>query len=104
MQTYDILYNNCNHFTDAAAFFLTGKKLPDSILKQHEELLNTPLGNMIRPYLEMMRGQNNSFLPNIFENRNFNNNNNGFGGGNNNNGFGGGFNNNNNGFGGGPFY
>ena len=78
MQTYDILYNNCNHFTDAAAYFLTGRHLPDSILKQHEELLNTPLGNMIRPYLEMMRGQNNSFLPNMFEN-----NNNNFGGNNN---------------------
>jgi len=93
MQTYDLLYNNCNHFTDAAAYFLTGRHLPDSILKQHEELLNTPLGNMIRPYLEMMRGQNNAFLPNMFEN---NNNNNGFGGNNNN--FGG----NNNG--GGYFY
>ena len=88
MQTYDILYNNCNHFTDAAAYFLTGRHLPDSILKQHEELLNTPLWNMIRPYLEMMRGQNNSFLPNMFENNNNNvGGNNNFGGNNNGGGY-----------------
>ncbi len=76
--TYNILYNNCNHFTDAVAYFLTGKHLPDSILKQHEQLLNTPMGQMIRPYLEQMSQQNNQFLPNMFEGRGNNNNNNNF--------------------------
>ena len=76
MGTYNILYNNCNHFTDAVAYFLTGKHLPDSILKQHEQLLNTPMGQMIRPFLEQMSQQNNQFLPNMFEGNNNNNNNN----------------------------
>jgi hypothetical protein len=74
MSTYDVLRHNCNHFTDAALFFLVGKHLPDSILKQHEEILNTPMGQMVRPMLEnMSRGGNNAFLPNMFEGNNNNN-------------------------------
>ena len=70
--TYNILNHNCNHFTDAALYFLVGKHLPDSILKQHEELLNTPMGQMVRPLLERMNQGNNAFLPNMFEGRNNN--------------------------------
>ena len=72
MNTYNILNHNCNHFTDAALYFLVGKHLPDSILKQHEELLNTPMGQMVRPLLEGMNQGNNAFLPNMFEGRNNN--------------------------------
>ena len=73
MSTYDVLRHNCNHFTDTALFFLVGKHLPDSILKQHEEILNTPMGQMVRPMLEnMSRGGNNAFLPNMFEGNNNN--------------------------------
>ena len=73
INTYDVLRHNCNHFTDAALFFLVGKHLPDSILKQHEEILNTPMGQMVRPMLEnMSRGGNNAFLPNMFEGNNNN--------------------------------
>ena len=79
LNTYDVLNHNCNHFTDAALFFLVGKHLPDSILKQHEEILNTPMGQMIRPMLENMSRGNNAFLPNMFEGNN-NNNNSGMGG------------------------
>ena len=79
VETYDVLNHNCNHFTDAALYFLVGKHLPNSILKQHEEILNTPMGQMVRPMLEnMSRGGNNAFLPNMFEGNNNNNNN--FGG------------------------
>lgn len=79
INTYDVLHHNCNHFTDAALFFLVGKHLPNSILKQHEEILNTPMGQMVRPMLEnMSRGGNNAFLPNMFEGNN--NNNRGMGG------------------------
>ena len=82
LNTYDVLNHNCNHFTDAALFFLVGKHLPDSILKQHEEILNTPMGQMFRPMLENMSRGNNEFLPNMFEGNNNNNNNNrGMGGG-----------------------
>ena len=73
LSTYDVLRHNCNHFTDAALVFLVGKHLPDSILKQHEQILNTPMGQMIRPMLEnMSRGGNNAFLPNMFEGNNNN--------------------------------
>jgi hypothetical protein len=78
INTYDVLNHNCNHFTDAALFFLVQKHLPNSILKQHEEILNTPMGQMIRPLLESMSRGNNAFLPNAFEGRN--NNNGGMGG------------------------
>lgn len=78
ISTYDILKHNCNHFTDAALFFLVGKHLPDSILKQHEQILSTPMGQMIKPMLEnMSRGGNNAFLPNMFERNNNNNRGNG---------------------------
>ena len=81
VNTYDVLRHNCNHFTDAALFFLVGKHLPNSILKQHEEILNTPMGQMIRPMLEnMSRSGNNAFLPNMFEGNNNNNNYRGMGG------------------------
>lgn len=72
-QNYNLLNHNCNHFTDALLLFLTGKHLPNNILNQHEELLKTPIGNMIKPYLESMSQNNNAFLPNMFEgNRNNN--------------------------------
>jgi hypothetical protein len=67
MNTYHILENNCNHFTNDIAQFLTGNPLPDSIIKQHEELSNTPLGKMILPMLDNMSKQNNQFLPQMFE-------------------------------------
>lgn len=64
--TYNLINNNCNHFTNAAAEFLMGKGIPDEILKQHEVLLNSPMGSMIMPMLQQM-GQGS--VPNMFENR-----------------------------------
>ena len=52
--TYHMLNNNCNHFTNEIAFFLCGKNLPDNILNQHKELNNTPMGRYILPMLEKM--------------------------------------------------
>lgn len=75
---YHILNNNCNHFTHDIAFFLTGKNLlnhlfliylllgngiPDYILNQHKELMNTKIGQMILPMLEQMN------VPKMFEGR-----------------------------------
>ena len=61
---YDLISHNCNHFSDTALYFLTGKHLPEVILKQHEEILKTPLGKQIRPLLESLAGiantQNNN--------------------------------------------
>lgn len=85
MNNYDLLNHNCNHFTDTALFFLTGKNLPNNILKQHEDILSTPMGQMFKPLLESMSNGNNAMLPNMFEG----NNNHNFGRYNNNNYYGG---------------
>lgn len=65
---YDLISHNCNHFTDTALYFLTGKHLPEIILKQHEEILKTPLGIQIKPILENLAG-----ITNIQSNENQNN-------------------------------
>lgn len=55
-ENYDLISHNCNHFSDAALYFLTGSHLPNIILKQHEEILKTPLGSKIRPLIEKYLG------------------------------------------------
>jgi hypothetical protein len=67
--TYNVLYNNCNHFTNEIANFLTGKNIPENILNQHKELYNSPMGKMILPMLEKMNDQNPQNFPNMFEDR-----------------------------------
>lgn len=57
---YDLISHNCNHFSDTALYFLTGKHLPEVILKQHQEILKTPLGKQIRPILENLAGITNT--------------------------------------------
>lgn len=57
---YDLISHNCNHFSDTALYFLTRNHLPSSILKQHEEILKTPLGKQIRPILEKLSGLANN--------------------------------------------
>ena len=70
-ENYNVLNHNCNHFTDTALYFLTNKHLPDAILKQHEMILSTPMGSMLRPMLESMNSNgNNAMLPNMFERNN----------------------------------
>ena len=65
-ESYNVINHNCNHFTDTALFFLTGKNLPNPILKQHEQILSTPMGKMLMPMLQQMSGGNNS-IPGMFE-------------------------------------
>ena len=55
--TYHLSKNNCNHFSNAVAEFLTGASIPHRILKLPEMLLSTPFGQMIAPMLEQMGGQ-----------------------------------------------
>ncbi len=66
-QTYHILENNCNHFTNEICEFLTGKSIPDNVLKQHEQIMDTPLGKFILPMLQNMSNANNQFLPQMYE-------------------------------------
>eukprot|EP00796_Vickermania_ingenoplastis_P008443 gene8443-5921_t len=49
---YDILQNNCNDFTQAAAQFLMGKNIPEDVRKLIPELMASPLGQIIGPVLQ----------------------------------------------------
>ena len=51
---YNIISHNCNHFSNTALQYLTGKHIPRTILKQHEEILKTALKEQIKPYLEQI--------------------------------------------------
>ena len=52
--TYHLLHHNCNHFTHELASFLLGTGIPVDIVRQHERILNSPLGPLIRPMLEQL--------------------------------------------------
>ena len=54
MENYHIFYHNCNSFTNVAAKFLTGKGIPESIVNQHTEFINTPLGKYLEPLINQM--------------------------------------------------
>eukprot|EP00210_Caulerpa_lentillifera_P006770 g6469.t1 len=50
-QSYDLLSNNCNNFTDEMAKLLLGTGIPDHIVGLPDEVMSTPLGQMIKPML-----------------------------------------------------
>jgi len=54
MQTYDILDNNCNNFTNEASNFLLGHGIPEHITGLPSEILNTPMGRMFAPMVRQM--------------------------------------------------
>ena len=62
LQTYDLLKNNCNNFTEECSQFLTGLSIPSYITGLPSEVLNTPFGKMIEPIINSMQSQmiNNS--------------------------------------------
>ena len=53
-ETYNLLRNNCNHFSSAATEFLIGQQIPDRILGLPERVLATPLGQALAPMLDQM--------------------------------------------------
>eukprot|EP00211_Chloroparvula_japonica_P016420 CAMPEP_0119141508 /NCGR_PEP_ID=MMETSP1310-20130426/31143_1 /TAXON_ID=464262 /ORGANISM="Genus nov. species nov., Strain RCC2339" /LENGTH=189 /DNA_ID=CAMNT_0007132959 /DNA_START=62 /DNA_END=628 /DNA_ORIENTATION=+ len=57
MVSYDILDNNCNHFSADLVQFLTGRSIPDYIEKQVDEVIATPLGRAIVPLLRTVQHQ-----------------------------------------------
>lgn len=50
--TYNLLEHNCNNFSHELATILVGKGIPQHILDLPKEVMNTPLGPMLRPMLE----------------------------------------------------
>eukprot|EP00164_Ancoracysta_twista_P000170 GFYU01000245.1.p1 GENE.GFYU01000245.1~~GFYU01000245.1.p1 ORF type:complete len:517 (-),score=85.41 GFYU01000245.1:140-1690(-) len=59
VNTYHLLDNNCNNFTDNASKFLLGQPIPGYITGLPQEVLSTPMGQMFRPMLEQFMGQMN---------------------------------------------
>jgi len=54
--TYNIIKNNCNHFSNDILEFLTGKNMPPYILDQVNSLCTTPLGSVIINLLSNING------------------------------------------------
>ncbi|KAJ5075730.1 desumoylating isopeptidase 1 [Anaeramoeba ignava] len=63
-QKYNLFTNNCSNFSDEVCLFLTGKSIPNEITGLPQEVLNTPLGQMISPFVDsltQMMGTNEDF-------------------------------------------
>ncbi|XP_039784026.1 deubiquitinase DESI2-like isoform X2 [Panicum virgatum] len=50
--TYNLLNHNCNNFSDEAAQFLAGARLPSYILELPKEVMNSPIGALIMPMIQ----------------------------------------------------
>ncbi|PXF45879.1 Desumoylating isopeptidase 1 [Gracilariopsis chorda] len=55
LESYHLLENNCNNFSDACSMFLLDKHIPQYILDLPAEAMNSPLGPMIRPIIDQMQ-------------------------------------------------
>lgn len=54
---YHLLEHNCNNFSSEVAQFLTGRDIPSYITSLPEEVMSTPLGQMLRPLIDTMSVQ-----------------------------------------------
>ncbi|CAF0765991.1 unnamed protein product [Brachionus calyciflorus] len=50
--TYNLLDHNCNNFSNELSNILVGKSIPQHIIDLPKEVLNSPIGPMLRPLLE----------------------------------------------------
>eukprot|EP01138_Halocafeteria_seosinensis_P002820 gb/GECG01002881.1/.p1 GENE.gb/GECG01002881.1/~~gb/GECG01002881.1/.p1 ORF type:complete len:516 (+),score=56.80 gb/GECG01002881.1/:1-1548(+) len=55
--TYDLFNHNCNHFTDEVSRFLLGHGIPSEIVQLPQTVLNSQLGQMLRPMIDQMEGR-----------------------------------------------
>lgn len=49
--TYDIITQNCNHFTEKLIGYLVGRSLPEEVLKQPDRLMKSATISTLRPLL-----------------------------------------------------
>lgn len=49
--TYDVVTNNCNHFTDRVTMYLLGRHVPEEVMQQPKWLLQSRFVRVIRPFL-----------------------------------------------------
>jgi len=57
---YDLFRHNCNNFSHETAQFLTGRGIPQYILDLPNEILSTPLGQMLAPMIQQMTPSGNA--------------------------------------------
>ncbi|KAL6564004.1 hypothetical protein OROHE_005244 [Orobanche hederae] len=53
-ETYSLMTNNCNNFSNEVAQFLVGASIPDYILNLPNEVLNSPMGALILPMIQQL--------------------------------------------------
>ncbi|KAK7484658.1 hypothetical protein BaRGS_00024066 [Batillaria attramentaria] len=53
-EAYHLFDHNCNTFSNEVAQFLTGKSIPSHITSLPQDVMNTPFGAMIRPFVDAM--------------------------------------------------
>lgn len=56
-ESYDVLNNNCNHFSDAVCVFLLNRHLPEEILQQPALVMNSRAVQIVRPLLNKVLGR-----------------------------------------------
>lgn len=56
-EAYNLITNNCNHFSNELALLLTGNAIPDDIVHQARDLMQTPIGQMLLPMMQQMEAQ-----------------------------------------------
>eukprot|EP00794_Sanderia_malayensis_P008944 gene8944-9898_t len=66
-EKYDLFLHNCNTFSNEVSQFLTGKKIPSYILDLPSNILNTPLGAMLRSFMDGISAPSS----NAYQGRNF---------------------------------
>lgn len=52
--TYDVICNNCNHFSDRVSMYLTGTHLPEDIRIQSDQLMDLVSVRAVRPFLNWL--------------------------------------------------
>mmetsp|Transcript_20626 Transcript_20626/g.45172 ORF Transcript_20626/g.45172 Transcript_20626/m.45172 type:complete len:390 (+) Transcript_20626:247-1416(+) len=50
--SYDLLFNNCNHFSNQLSLMLTGTGIPEEVLAQTQTWMNSPLGDFLTYLLQ----------------------------------------------------
>lgn len=53
-EKYDMINHNCNMFTNEAVEFLTGHQVDSKYVNQVKILLESPAGQMLKPFLQQM--------------------------------------------------
>ncbi|CAI2375599.1 unnamed protein product [Moneuplotes crassus] len=53
---YDLAKNNCNHYSNEIIEFLTGNSVPKELLDQASEVIKTPIGKALTPFIQAQLG------------------------------------------------